>query len=91
MRSVGGAIGRWSKRWCSAGLRCCEVIGLRLEDLQPTKRRVFIAEGKGGHQRSDARCRRSSSQSVSNYLSAERPADAPSDSLFVSLKGARRW
>ena len=33
------------------GLRCCEVIGLRLEDLQPTNKRVFIADGKGGHQR----------------------------------------
>ena len=27
------------------GLRCCEVIGLRLEDLQPTQRLVFIADG----------------------------------------------
>ena len=33
------------------GLRCCEVIGLRLEDLQPTQRLVFIADGKGGRQR----------------------------------------
>src|SRR3954451_23608620 len=33
------------------GLRCCEVVGLRLDDLQATNRRVFIADGKGGHQR----------------------------------------
>jgi integrase/recombinase XerD len=33
------------------GLRRCEVLGLRLEDLQPAQRRVFIADGKGGHQR----------------------------------------
>jgi site-specific recombinase XerD len=33
------------------GLRRCEVLGLRLEDLQVAARRVFIAEGKGGHQR----------------------------------------
>ena len=33
------------------GLRRCEVLGLRLEDLQVAERRVFIAEGKGGHQR----------------------------------------
>jgi len=33
------------------GLRCCEVLGLRMEDLRVGERRVFIAEGKGGHQR----------------------------------------
>ena len=51
-----GAVRRWRDRamleaMVLGGLRCCEVIGLRLEDLQPTQRRVFIAEGKGGHQR----------------------------------------
>ena len=33
------------------GLRRCEVLGLRLQDLRVAERRVFIAEGKGGHQR----------------------------------------
>jgi site-specific recombinase XerC len=33
------------------GLRRCEVLGLRLGDLRFGERRVFIAEGKGGHQR----------------------------------------
>jgi site-specific recombinase XerC len=33
------------------GLRRCEVLGLRLGDLQVAARRVFIACGKGGHQR----------------------------------------
>jgi site-specific recombinase XerD len=33
------------------GLRRCEVLGLRLADLRFGERRVFIAEGKGGHQR----------------------------------------
>ena len=33
------------------GLRRCEVLGLRLEDVQAGERRLFIAEGKGGHQR----------------------------------------
>src|SRR5207244_3028423 len=33
------------------GLRRAEVLGLRLADLHPGERRVFIAEGKGGHQR----------------------------------------
>jgi integrase/recombinase XerD len=33
------------------GLRRCEVVGLRLGDLRVAERRVFIADGKGGHQR----------------------------------------
>ena len=33
------------------GLRRIEVLGLRLEDLNFGERRVFIADGKGGHQR----------------------------------------
>ena len=54
------------------GLRRCEVLGLRLEDLRPGERRVFIAEGKGGHQRivpiSDQFFR-----AVEAYLRLERP------------------
>src|SRR5215467_14258656 len=34
-----------------AGLRRCEVLGLRLADVQVPDRRLFVAEGKGGHQR----------------------------------------
>lgn len=33
------------------GLRRCEVLGLRLGDIQVPERSLFIAEGKGGHQR----------------------------------------
>ncbi|MEN8654813.1 tyrosine-type recombinase/integrase [Streptomyces sp. 21So2-11] len=33
------------------GLRRCEVLGLRLGDRSPGERRVFVSEGKGGHQR----------------------------------------
>ena len=88
-----GAVRRWRDRamleaMVLGGLRCCEVIGLRLEDLQPTNRRVFIADGKGGHQRLIPMSAQFF-QSVSNYLSMERPVDASSDALFVSLKGAR--
>ena len=79
-----GALRRWRDRamieaMVFGGLRCCEVIGLRLEDLHPTERRVFIADGKGGHQRLVPL----SSQffaSVANYLSVERPADARASS-----------
>ena len=87
-----GAARRWRDRamleaMVLGGLRCCEVIGLRLEDLQATNRRVFIADGKGGHQRLipiSAQFFRS----VSNYLSSERP-ETTSDALFVVLKGGR--
>jgi integrase len=34
-----------------AGLRRCEVLGLRAGDLRFAKRRIFIAAGKGCHQR----------------------------------------
>ena len=43
------------------GLRRCEVLGLRLEDVNAGERRLFVAEGKGGRQRW-CRCRRGSSQ-----------------------------
>ena len=33
------------------GLRRCEVLGLTLGDIQVPERSLFIAEGKGGHQR----------------------------------------
>ena len=33
------------------GLRRCEVLGLALGDVQVPERSLFIAEGKGGHQR----------------------------------------
>jgi len=33
------------------GLRRCEVLGLRMPDVRPGERRVFVAAGKGGHQR----------------------------------------
>lgn len=33
------------------GLRRCEVLGLRAADVNPGRRQVFIAEGKGGAQR----------------------------------------
>jgi site-specific recombinase XerD len=71
------------------GLRRCEVLGLRLGDLQVAARRVFIAEGKGGHQRVIPVSGRFFA-SVVSYLDIERPADADTDRLFVVLKGRRR-
>jgi len=71
------------------GLRRCEVLGLRLSDLLAPTRRVFITEGKGGHQRQIPVSARFFA-SVAAYLATERPADAGSDRLFVVLKGRRR-
>ncbi|WP_094980064.1 tyrosine-type recombinase/integrase [Rhodococcus pyridinivorans] len=71
------------------GLRRCEVLGLRLEDLNPGESRVFIAEGKGGHQRIVPISKRFFT-SVADYLEWERPQDAATDRLFVVLKEPRR-
>jgi site-specific recombinase XerD len=71
------------------GLRRCEVLGLRLGDLRVGERRVFIAEGKGGHQRLVPVSARFFTE-VSTYLEAERPARAATDAVFTVLKGPRR-
>jgi site-specific recombinase XerD len=71
------------------GLRRCEVLGLRLGDLRFGERRVFIAAGKGGHQRLVPVSARFFAE-VSAYLQAERPADPGTDRVFVVLKGPRR-
>jgi site-specific recombinase XerD len=68
------------------GLRRCEVLGLRLEDLKFAERRVFIVEGKGGHQRIVPISARFF-DSVARYLEVERPKRAATDRLFVVLKG----
>ena len=34
-----------------AGLRRCEVLGLRFADVQVADRRLVVVEGKGGHHR----------------------------------------
>jgi site-specific recombinase XerD len=71
------------------GLRRCEVLGLRLADLQVAARRVFIAEGKGGHQRMVPVSGRFFA-SLAVYLDIERPTDTATDRVFVVLKGPRR-
>jgi integrase/recombinase XerD len=71
------------------GLRRCEVLGLRMEDLRVAERRVFIAEGKGGHQRLVPISSRFFAAAAA-YLEAERPPDAVTDRVFVVLKGPHR-
>ena len=88
------ALRRWRDRamveaMVLGGLRRCEVLGLRFEDVRPGERRVFIVEGKGGHQRLipiSARFFRS----LSRYLDNERPEQAHAERVFVVLKGPRR-
>ncbi|MDP8969996.1 MAG: tyrosine-type recombinase/integrase, partial [Actinomycetota bacterium] len=71
------------------GLRRCEVLGLRLEDIKPGEHRVFIAEGKGGHQRIVPVSPRFFA-AVCDYLNHERPRTSSTDRLFVVLKGPNR-
>jgi integrase/recombinase XerD len=71
------------------GLRRCEVLGLRLEDLRLGEWRVFIAEGKGGHQRL-VPLSPSLFATVAAYMNTERPAGVATDRVFVVLKGPNR-
>jgi site-specific recombinase XerD len=71
------------------GLRRCEVLGLGMADLRVAERRVFIAEGKGGHQRLVPVSGRFFA-AVAAYLDLERPAGAGTGRLFVVLKGPNR-
>jgi integrase/recombinase XerD len=70
------------------GLRRCEVLGLRLRDVDSAAARVFIVEGKGGRQRQVNVSRRFFA-ALADYLDRERP-DAETDRVFVVLKGPRR-
>ncbi|MFI2041090.1 tyrosine-type recombinase/integrase [Streptomyces bottropensis] len=70
------------------GLRRCEVLGLRLGDLSPGERRVFISEGKGGHQRLIPISAQFFS-AVGDYLDGERPP-VDHDRIFVVLRGPTR-
>ena len=70
-------------------LRRCEVLGLRLTDLRFAERKVFIAEGKGGHQRLVPVSSRFFAV-VRDYLELERPPETATEKVFVVLKGPRR-
>ena len=71
------------------GLRRCEVLGLALGDIQVAKRSLFIAEGKGGHQRVIP-ISNTFFAAVGDYLHHERPRDCDTDRVFVTLKGPNR-
>jgi integrase/recombinase XerD len=72
-----------------AGLRRSEALGLRHGDVRWGERRLFIADGKGGHQRLVPISARFFA-SLRAYLDTERPPDATTDRVFVVLKGPNR-
>lgn len=71
------------------GLRRCEVLGLQLEDVRAAERRLFVANGKGGHQRLVPISSRFF-EHLTAYLEQERPADADTEAVFLVLKRPRR-
>lgn len=71
------------------GLRRCEVLGLDLGDIKAGERRVFVSQGKGGHQRIVPVSPRFFA-SLGVYLDQERPPTSSSEAVFVVLKGIRR-
>jgi integrase len=94
VRALMAALRRWRDRamveaMVLGGLRRCEVLGLRFEDVRAAERRVFIVDGKGGHQRLVPISPRFFA-SVARYVNAERPEPSATDRLFVVLKGPRR-
>lgn len=75
-----------------AGLRRCEVLGLRFGDIRIGDRRVFISDGKGGHQRL-VPVVPGFFVLLAAYLADERPDHAGGgvqDRVFVVLKGPHR-
>jgi integrase/recombinase XerD len=70
------------------GLRRCEVLGMRLIDVRVADRSLFVAEGKGGHERV-VPVANAFFIAVGDYLHHERPATS-TDRVFVALKGPRR-
>jgi integrase/recombinase XerD len=66
-----------------AALRRCEVLGLRLGDVHPGERRLFITQGKGGHQRIVPVSARFFA-TLAAYLAHERPATATTEQVSWS-------
>jgi integrase/recombinase XerD len=71
------------------GLRRCEVLGVTLGDIQVPERSLFVAEGKGGHQRVIP-ISNMFFAAVGDYLRSERPRVTDTDRVFVALKGPTR-
>jgi len=70
------------------GLRRCEVLALTFDDIRVGEKRLFIREGKGGHQRLVPVSGKFFT-TLDRYLARERP-EATTRRVFVVLKGAGR-
>lgn len=71
-----------------SGLRSCEVLALRIGDLELTERRIVI-RGKGNKQRLLPLIDQTI-DALENYLRLERPDNCRTNLLFVVLQGPRR-
>jgi integrase/recombinase XerD len=71
------------------GLRRAEVLGLSFSDVRLGECRLFVREGKGGHERL-VPVSPTFFATLARYLDHERPKDSESDAVFVVLKGPRR-
>ena len=71
------------------GLRRCEVLGLRLCDVNVGERRVHVRCGKGGRERIVPVSGRFFA-ALGEYLELERPDQMTTAACFVVLKGPRR-
>jgi site-specific recombinase XerD len=64
----------------------CEVLGLRLADVNIGERRLFITEGNGGRHRIVPISSRFFA-TLGAYVDEERPRTSATERLFVVLKG----
>src|SRR5204862_8007824 len=71
------------------GVCRCEFLGLRLRDVELADKRLFIAEGKGGHERIVPVAGRFFA-TLTGYLEHERPAGTATEAVFGVLKGRGR-
>ena len=62
---------------------------MRLQDVNPGERRLFVLAGKGGRERLVPVSGRFF-QALGEYLEIERPVEVVRDACFVVLKGPRR-
>jgi integrase/recombinase XerD len=65
-----------------AGLRRCEVLGLRFADVQVADRRLAVVEGKGGHHRVVRPRTGSSARSAPTWMTSGQPRHRQSGCLW---------
>ena len=81
--------GRWSRRCCWAGCAAARCWACGWPTCSPGERRVFVADGKGGHQRIVPVSARFFA-TVAAYLDTRAATTSATDRVFVVLKGPRR-